>query len=731
MSESTGLTQKTEEKQPSAHHKPEDKFYQMLHELSYSKDKPIFPYVVAVTGHRDCFNNDDSVPACQSYAKDQIKGVFREQLMGLVDVWEKACGFPTPFILLTGMADGADQLAAEVALESDFKKRGVRVLAVLPMKEAAFRETVDDKDNYDNLLSEIKNQGDGENDKYVIEFPLVKKDGDGEYVYDDAPNPEEILKDSQRRDWQYCRHADFLAMHSHIMFAFWDGRETQFEGGTYAAVRFKITGVQHKKLGGKTAVDFLTYPSIGPVAQILTPRSNSINQECFKTLFQLNDVENRPPVFLWTRDKLIDENGLPYCPDQSQMTEERRCKELVADEKTVKETVYKLGTLNSYVHKNYQGCKKEDIDKEFKQSASETFEDDADIKNKLDEEGKTILDHYAVADQLAKKYRTYVDKNIETYAKRIALFITLGGLLAFFEPNAWIKPMDDASFSNCVKLVFSGNHSFFSFPFVYNLAYLLGSLLYVIVVARLVYLWMQSKKNEYHLALHRCRSMAEALRIQLFWRMVGIGDCASRFYHSHQSLKTDWLRAGLNGLDVLLPSPSNTNAKPYQYDDVKKYWCKAQVNYFKKTSGKRKEEANKIRKKHARRWVLTLTAIVVFVQPFCEWITTSLKNIIAISPFQWTSYLIFICTTLLLVFLYKQIAALTKGELTIQLKRLEAEAERYDRAKYPFMRALLLLQNAKDDSEKQAIFKQLGAEALTENADWYLAAGERELALPR
>ena len=67
-----------------------------------------------------------------------------------------------------------------------------------------------------------------------------------------------------------------------------------------------------------------------------------------------------------------------------------------------------------------------------------------------------------------------------------------------------------------------------------------------------------------------------------------------------------------------------------------------------------------------------------------------------------------------------------------QMNRLNAEGERYERGQYPFARAAYCLTNSNINAEtKERILMQLGSEALTENADWYLAAGERELMLPR
>ena len=128
---------------------------------------PLWPYVVAVTGHR-FFAKPKEVKGLPGYKLETIKNAFRKELESLARLWKDSCkGVNAPLILLTGLSDGADQLAAEVALEDTFKyDLNVKVVAVLPMEEQLFKLTVKDKKKFEFLIDQA----------YLkYELPLLEK----------------------------------------------------------------------------------------------------------------------------------------------------------------------------------------------------------------------------------------------------------------------------------------------------------------------------------------------------------------------------------------------------------------------------------------------------------------------------------------------------------------------------------------------------------------------------
>ena len=96
-------------------------------------DKVFIHLVVGITGHRDIIEKDKPL------LKKSIIELFREL--------KKECPY-TPLLLLTPLADGADRLAAEAAIDE-----GIKYVVPLPLPkeeyEKDFPETVAE---FENLL---------------------------------------------------------------------------------------------------------------------------------------------------------------------------------------------------------------------------------------------------------------------------------------------------------------------------------------------------------------------------------------------------------------------------------------------------------------------------------------------------------------------------------------------------------------------------------------------------
>ena len=83
------------------------------------------PFLIGVTGHRDLRPQD--IAALEAAVHAVIEG-FRKRLPS------------TPIILISGLAAGADQLVARVALRC-----GADLAAMLPMPDEVYKTTMDAK----------------------------------------------------------------------------------------------------------------------------------------------------------------------------------------------------------------------------------------------------------------------------------------------------------------------------------------------------------------------------------------------------------------------------------------------------------------------------------------------------------------------------------------------------------------------------------------------------------
>lgn len=145
------------------------------------------PFVFGVSGHRDVRPEDTAA------LTRQIQLVF--------DRFRLA--YPAQsFELLSPLAEGADRIAAEVALHS-----GIRLVTPLPMPQAQYER--------DFVTS-----------KSLDEFRRLLAASDSHFEVRD-PTPE-----SDRRSEKYAAVGDYIARRSHVLILLWDGQDNEKIGGT-------------------------------------------------------------------------------------------------------------------------------------------------------------------------------------------------------------------------------------------------------------------------------------------------------------------------------------------------------------------------------------------------------------------------------------------------------------------------------------------------------------------
>jgi hypothetical protein len=178
----------------------------------------LLPLVVGVTGHRDL----------SAEAEGPLRALFGEALERLQRRHPSM-----QLLVLSGLAAGADILAAEEALE-----RGIAVFACLPMPQAEYEK--------DFTPAELE--------RFRRVLPRCAEVA--------------VVGTSARREQGYVDVADFIAYYCHVLVAFWDGLEARGPGGTAQVVELRRGGVP--SMVGDALVAYM--PDVGPVFQIITPR---------------------------------------------------------------------------------------------------------------------------------------------------------------------------------------------------------------------------------------------------------------------------------------------------------------------------------------------------------------------------------------------------------------------------------------------------------------------------
>ena len=198
-------------------------------------DPKRIPLVVGVTGHRDLRAKD--LP--------DLRGIVKKILQDLQQDYPS-----TPLLLLSALAEGADRLVAEVALELK-----ISVIAPLPMArgeyEKDFVKTPGSTDEFARLL---------ERTEAAPVMPLAHG------------VQEEDLGQPEARAEQYAMSGKFVVHHCHLLLALWDDGRNEKTGGTSQMVRYRLSGFPKVDLPEWATL----YPAdAGAVCHIVTPRESN------------------------------------------------------------------------------------------------------------------------------------------------------------------------------------------------------------------------------------------------------------------------------------------------------------------------------------------------------------------------------------------------------------------------------------------------------------------------
>ncbi|MCM1546606.1 MAG: DUF4231 domain-containing protein [Clostridiales bacterium] len=169
------------------------------------------PVVVGVTGHRNIVEED----------KPAIKAQVIESLNEIKSLCKGKDGADTPVIMLNAFAQGADMLCAEAALGM-----GIDVYAVLPCEEERYVESFDDEKDRGKLsgfLARCKRK----------------------FVAPDTERNKEWLTAAESMDdesYEYRQLGIYIAEHSHILIALWDGKppKVRYGCGTVEVINFAL-----------------------------------------------------------------------------------------------------------------------------------------------------------------------------------------------------------------------------------------------------------------------------------------------------------------------------------------------------------------------------------------------------------------------------------------------------------------------------------------------------------
>ena len=235
------------------------------------------------------------------------------------------------------------------------------------------------------------------------------------------------------------------------------------------------------------------------------------------------------------------------------------------------------------------------------------------------------------------------------------------------------------------------------------------------------------------------RALAEALRVAVFWKFAGIGgpftttsrerpavdlssgDSVAAAYPIRQPSELNWVKTCLWTLELLdagKPAHQDHKVEVDGYGLARTFWVKGQLAFF----AKRGPEHDHLAEGRENRSIvlLFLSTLLAFILFFVIGEELPPRHGIGLHD-------IFI----FLIGLLPGGAAVLAGYS--ERLALKAQARQYDRMHTLFARAAQLLPEtveAEDFRRMQALFAELGAEAMKENAEWVAIYRQRPIRPP-
>lgn len=538
-------------------------------------------------------------------------------------------------LLLTALAEGADRLAARVA-----KQAGMGVIAVLPFREPEYERDFETPQS----LAEFRDH-------------LARADG----IVRLAPLEGVAESDSSRpgpvRDREYAKAGAYIAAHSQIFVAFWDGVADAGDkiGGTAQTVAFRLEGAQAPYVGHRSRRMFGV--TAGPVFHIRTPRiSNpaSTSLACDLVRVYPANAPQRPFDSICELIDTFNRDARRFGPEIAAEAQTSTASLLNTSAVSVPATVSQLSAA----------CRQ-------------------------------IIAQYVAADGLALRFRGRV---LSTWARvYVGVAVT-----AFF---------------------FNVHSSFFSvgtIPWFF-----LASLACSMFTA--TYVYGRAEKGKYHTKYLDYRALAEALRIQFFWRVAGVSEPVVDWYLRKQRSDLEWIRSALRSCDVFIAAAGDQMDLPIAGRmALVASWIEDQRKYYGAKARAEKAKLERERGIVARLLKISgglsiVLALMLTLPVIASGIAPSVARLTP-STWQHGAWMVVIPVIALS-------AGLQHG-YSQQLARAE-HARQFERMADLFYAAEKELRaGISEGRDNAALIRELGIEALDENGDWLILHRERPLEVP-
>lgn len=308
---------------------------------------------------------------------------------------------------------------------------------------------------------------------------------------------------------------------------------------------------------------------------------------------------------------------------------------------------------------------------------------------------RAIFDRYAVADALAIHYR---NRNNSTFVGLLGISFLAVLILELF---AHVLP------------------EFFPIGTSARMIIWLYPLLWVSAWG----LWYVAHRRHFQKKFHDYRALAEGLRVQFFWNLLGLEDHVEEYYLRKQRGELDWIRRAIawwrESDAKAIPTADRSDSQwAAQKELVRRYWVQSQLDYFTKA-----EQAEERRGKRYKRW-----GAVLFWMSFALAVILGICEVSHLGRSPSEGHAELPLEEGLLIFAIAMLLAGAAIAIAYSEKMAFVEHTReYAATRILFEDYAGLLSLGPLTPQEERLFRTLGKEALQENGDWLLLHRDRPL----
>jgi hypothetical protein len=649
---------------------------------------PQFPVIIGVTGHRNI------APG----AVDPVRCAVKD----LLKTWQ--CKFGSALHVLTALADGADQLVAEVALEC-----GVPLIAVAPFHQEHYRSTLQCRDKFDVLWC-----------KAILRLVLPDIGTDSATTGADS--------EANYCERQYEQLGVLLIRRSHLLLGLWDGEWQARKGGTLDVIRMRRWGDHDAAETFQNSPIFLDAKSYldetnrGPLLRILTPRDDGPVPSDPAGSCRLLGLPDPPkprhwssfvPFLRWLTDG-VERPETTVGPLEAPAPTAN-----VILDTTIRDLAGHPVEPGKVLQKIFASGMKDfmlinDLNKimrEFSGSHQWQFHEQlgylniAGLPNDALPSADILKQLQAGADTAAQKFQALLLGHYVPANNPLQMVEGLRRLWGATRRRGipgvlWLFALE----LPLAVLLFEGYASTHARSPSWSLLWILLYSVMVGVTFIFYHAWMvpqawQEKFQDY-------RALAEALRVQLYWAIAAVPASVSDHYLRKQSGELGWIQFALRGPSLWATSVAEIIMKP-QRGIIENGWVNDQSKFF-----ARKAELNNRAAEGAELYttIFVILGIIGAIGLGCLFFVKADDDTLLAKLHEDHEGLLLATATLPGVAAFFSVSA--------RLRSYQPHAHAYALMRRMFRRAADLMSICTSDAQFQNIVRELGREALSENAEW-------------